>query len=413
MSLQEYLLQSGGKFGDFGGCFVSEALRPIMADLAKAFEDAQADPAFLEEFQTECARFLGRPTPLLPAPRLTEAVGGAQIFLKNEGLLPTGAHKITHCVGQALLARRMGKTRIIAETGAGQHGLATATVCARMGLPCVVYMGARDVSRQRPNVFWMQRLGATVQAVSSGGKILKDAITQALRDLAANPADTHYLLGTVCGPHPYPAMNTFFQKIVGTEIRQQLGGAPDAVVACVGGGSNAIGAFFSFLDDPSVRLVGVEAGGKGTSGPHHAARFAGGRVGISEGMKTYFLQDEDGSIAETHSVSAGLDYAGISPIHAFLHGSGRVEFCSATDAEALQAWQTLAKTEGILPALETSHAVAGALRVAAQMPKTSRLVINISGRAEKDLFLLAQHLGDADFFAFLKDTAQRGGVGEG
>ncbi len=407
MNYKSKILDSDGHFGNFGGTFVSEMLFPVMSDLAKFFQKMRSDKEFLEELKNLQKNYAGRPTPLYFAENLTRKMGGAKIFLKNEGLLHTGAHKMNHCLGQGILAKKMGKTRIIAETGAGQHGLATATMCAKLGLQCVVYMGAKDVARQRPNVFWMEKLGAEVRPVTVGGQILRDAINEALRDLVTNPLDTHYLLGTVCGPHPYPQMNTFFQKIISEEIAKQLPehygiSKPDAVIACIGGGSNAIGAFFEFLDDPEIQLFGVEAGGRGEKAGEHAVRFSGGSIGVSEGMKSYFLQDSDGQMMPTHSISAGLDYTGISPIHAFLYKEKRVNMVSARDNEVLAAWEILAKNEGIFPALESAHAVSAGLKIAAKMSPEKSIVINISGRGDKDLFLTTRATGDEHFREFLK-----------
>ena len=413
MNFKQHILESDGHFGDFGGQYVSEMLMPIMQELSEAFESAMHDNLFLCELQDLQKNYAGRPSPLHCSKNLTKKMGGAKIFLKNEGLLHTGAHKMNHCLGQGLLAKKMGKTRVIAETGAGQHGLATATMCAKLGLECVIYMGAKDVERQRPNVFWMEQLGATVVPVEVGGKILRDAINEALRDLVSHPNDTHYLLGTVCGPHPYPKMNAVFQKIISQEIAEQLQKQtgkkiPDAVVACVGGGSNAIGAFFEFLDS-DARLIGVEAGGKGTEGHEHAARFAkknGGKVGVSEGMKSYFLQNKDGQMQDTHSISAGLDYTGVSPIHSWLKEKGRVEFSYATDDEVMHAWKILAQTEGIFPAMESAHAVAEGMKRAKTMKPDEVLVINVSGRGDKDLFITTKAVGDENFKRFLQAQSQ-------
>jgi tryptophan synthase beta chain len=414
VSLKQQILTSDGHFGDFGGMYVSEMLMPVMLELSEAFEEAIRDQSFLDELKDLQHNYTGRPTPLYFAKNLTEKMGGAKIFLKNEGLLHTGAHKMNHCLGQGLLAKRMGKTRVIAETGAGQHGLATSTMCAKLGLECVVYMGAKDVARQRPNVFWMENLGAKVVPVRVGGQILRDAINEAMRDLVTNPYDTHYLLGTVCGPHPYPKMNAVFQRIISEEVRMQLQQQtgkerPDAVVACVGGGSNAIGAFFDFLDD-DVELIGVEAGGHGTEGTEHAARFAksttGGSIGVSEGMKSYFLQNEDGQMQDTHSISAGLDYTGVSPIHSWLKEKNRIRFEYSKDDEVIEAWRILARTEGIFPALESAHAVSTGVKKAATMRPDQTLIINVSGRGDKDLFITTKAVGDENFTAFLKQQAE-------
>jgi tryptophan synthase beta chain len=410
MSYQQQILQSTGHFGGFGGAYVSEMLIPVMHELADEFEKAMADEQFLNDLRYLQTNYAGRPTPLYFAENLTKKIGGANIYLKNEGLIHTGAHKMNHCLGQGLLVKRMGKQRVIAETGAGQHGLATATMCAMLGLECVVYMGAKDVDKQRPNVFYIENLGSTVVPVTNGGQVLRDAINEAMRDLVTNPESTHYLLGTVCGPHPYPKMNAVFQSIISQEIKQQFAEQtgkqnPDAIVACVGGGSNAIGAFFEFLDD-DVRLVGVEAGGKGVTGNDHAARFVegehGGSVGVSEGMKSYFLQNTEGQMRNTHSISSGLDYSGVSPIHAWLKDEGRVEYAFAKDDEVMSAWKMLALNEGIFPALESAHAVAEGVRLASEMTAEQSIVINVSGRGDKDLFITTKELGDEKFDEFLK-----------
>jgi tryptophan synthase beta chain len=395
LSFQDTILQSQGYFGPYGGCFVPEVLLPNLADIAAAFEDIKTDAAFLAELHQTLHDFSGRPTAFTPLPTLSAQIGGAQLFLKNEGLNHTGAHKINHCIGQALLAKRLGKKRIIAETGAGQHGYATAAVCARLGLDCTVYMGRIDYERQRPNVYWMELLGAKVVPVEDGSQTLNDAVIAAFKDWVAHPEETYYLLGSAVGPHPYPAMNTYFQKIVGEEIREQCiattGRLPDACIACVGGGSNAMGMFFDFLDEAEVQLIGVEAGGRGEKPGEHAAKLRQGKVGVFEGYHSYFLQDQVGNIASTHSVSAGLDYCGVSPILAFLADEGRVQFEVASDAEALAAVQTLARAEGIIPALESAHAFAYAFKMAAQMHKDAIVVINASGRGEKDLFITMRH----------------------
>ena len=397
---------SKGMFGQFGGMYVSEMLLPIMIELEACFEEAKNDPKFLEELSILREDFTGRPTPLFYCENLTKEAGGAKIYLKNEGLLHTGAHKINHCLGQGLIAKRLGKTRIVAETGAGQHGLATATMCARLNLECVIYMGAKDVARQRPNVFWMEKLGATVIPVTTGGQVLNDAINESMRDLVSNPHNSHFLHGTVCASHPYPKMNTFFQSIIGKEIREQLlkktGKKPNAIVACAGGGSNSIGAFFEFLDDPEVELIGIEAGGKGIHGNQHAARFQGGRVGVNEGMKTYFLQNEEGQMSETSSISAGLDYCGISPIAAWLHEEGRVQYDYCIDKDVMAGWKMMMRTEGLNLALESSHAILPAMEKAKSLAKDDIVVINASGRGDKDLFIFARELGDKSFKEFLK-----------
>lgn len=408
-SLKEYLLNETGHFGQYGGCYVPELLMPIMQELKAAFYQAIKDPQFADDLLDLYQNYSGRPTPLYHCRNLSAKLGGAQIYLKNEGLNQTGAHKINHCLGQALLAKKLVKKRIIAETGAGQHGLATASVAAKFGLECVIYMGAKDVARQRPNVYWMEQLGAQVIPVEEGGQVLRDAINAALRDLISNPESTHYLLGTVCGPHPYPAMNTYFQSIVGREVRQQImeqaNKLPDYLIACVGGGSNAIGLFYDFLDDKDVKLIGVEAGGTGITETDtkcdHAARFASGSVGIVEGFKSIFLQTEHGQIKETASISAGLDYSGVSPIHAYLHEQGRLQMRYALDDEVLAARKMLAETEGIFAALESSHAFAEAIKLAPTLNAEQTIVVNCSGRGDKDLFIVAKE--DPDFLNYLKD----------
>ena len=380
------------KFGSYGGQFVPETLMPALAELEQAYLEVRNDPAFQAEFERLLKTYVGRPTPLTYASRLTEQLGGAKIYLKREDLAHSGAHKINNALGQALLAKRMGKKRIIAETGAGQHGVATATACALLGLECVVYMGTVDMARQQPNVFRMQLLGTEVRGVESGSKTLKDAINEAIRDWVANVETTYYLLGSALGPHPYPTMVRDFQSVIGRETRGQIleaeGQLPDTVVACVGGGSNAIGIFQEFLDDEAVDLIGVEAGGEGIEGGKHAARFADprvGRPGVLHGAYTYVMQDEDGQIALTHSISAGLDYAAVGPEHTRLRELERAYYTYATDDEALEAFQTLCRLEGIIPALESSHAVAEAIKRAPTMSKDSILIINLSGRGDKDL----------------------------
>jgi tryptophan synthase beta chain len=387
-----------GRFGIFGGRFVSETLMPLILDLQAEYERAQKDPAFQAEMEDLWTHYVGRPSPLYYAPRLTEELGGAKIYLKREELNHTGSHKINNVLGQILLARRMGKSRIIAETGAGQHGVATATVCARFGLKCIVYMGATDVERQAPNVFRMRLLGAEVVSVTSGKGTLKDAMNDAMRDWVTNVADTFYCIGTVAGPHPYPAMVRDFQSIIGRETKAQLmaaeGRLPDSVVACIGGGSNAMGLFHPFIDDPSVRIIGVEAGGHGVDERmEHCASLTGGRPGVLHGNRTYLLQDENGQILDGHSISAGLDYPGIGPEHAWLHDQGRAEYVYVTDTEALEAFQLLCRTEGIIPALEPSHALAHIAKIAPSLPKDHLMVVNLSGRGDKDIFTVAKHLG--------------------
>jgi tryptophan synthase beta chain len=385
-----------GHFGQFGGRYVAETLMPLILDLETEYRKAKADAAFQAEFDDLLEHYVGRPSPLYFAPRLTEELGGAQVWFKRDELNHTGAHKINNCIGQILLAMRMGKTRIIAETGAGQHGVATATVCARFGLPCVVYMGATDVARQAPNVFRMKLLGAEVVPVTAGAGTLKDAMNEALRDWVANVHDTFYIIGTAAGPHPYPELVRDFQSVIGREARAQMlartGRLPDVLVAAIGGGSNAIGLFHPFLDDASVKMLGVEAAGHGLD-KEHAASLAGGRPGVLHGNKTYLLQDEDGQITEGHSISAGLDYPGIGPEHAWLRDIGRVEYTSVTDTEALDAFQLLCRTEGIIPALEPAHAIAAVRKLAPTMDKDQIILANLCGRGDKDIFSVAEHLG--------------------
>jgi tryptophan synthase beta chain len=385
-----------GRFGAYGGRYVPETLMAALEELEHAYTEAQTDPAFHAELDSLLHDYAGRPTPLYFASRLTEQLGGAKIYLKREDLLHTGAHKINNCIGQGLLAKRMGKKRIIAETGAGQHGVATATVCALFGMECVVYMGEEDMRRQELNVYRMRLLGAEVRGVSSGSRTLKDAINEAMRDWVTNVRTTHYLLGSVLGAHPYPMMVRDFHRVISKEARQQIlekeGRLPNAVIACVGGGSNAIGAFYEFIPDKDVRLIGVEAGGRGTELGAHAARFQGGSPGVLQGTFSYVLQDEAGQIALTHSVSAGLDYASIGPEHAMLHDSGRAEYTSANDEAALHATVTLARTEGILPALESAHAVAECMRLAPTLPQRDILIVNLSGRGDKDIGILSREL---------------------
>jgi len=392
-----------GHFGQFGGRYVAETLMPLVLDLDSHYRAAKADPAFQAEFDDLLEHYVGRPSPLYFAERLTAALResapaghGAQIWFKRDELNHTGAHKINNCIGQILLARRMGKTRIIAETGAGQHGVATATVCARFGLPCVIYMGARDIERQQPNVFRMKLLGAEVRPVTSGAATLKDAMNEGLRDWVANVHDTFYIIGTAAGPHPYPELVRDFQSVIGKEARAQIlartGRLPDLLVAAIGGGSNAIGLFHPFLDDPDVKMLGVEAAGHGLD-KQHAASLAGGSPGVLHGNKTYLLQDEDGQITEAHSISAGLDYPGIGPEHAWLRDIGRVDYTSATDSEALDAFQLLCRTEGIIPALEPSHAIAAVAKVAREMRENQIILANLCGRGDKDIFTVAEALG--------------------
>lgn len=396
-----------GHFGEFGGRYVPEMLIPVLEELEQTYLEVKKDKKFQKEFKDLLKTYCGRPTPLTFAQNLSEKLGGAKIYLKNEGLNLTGAHKITHCIGQALLAKRMSKTRLIAETGAGQHGVATATVAARFGFSCTVYMGEVDIQRQRPNVFLMEQLGAEVIPVSFGQKTLKDAVNAALKDYIENVKTTHYVLGSVVGPHPFPTINRDFQSVVGKEIRKQINKVeqrlPDYVIACVGGGSNAIGAFTDFIHESSVRLLGVEAGGKGKEIGENATRFPTGSIGVIEGYKSYFLQDSDGNLQKTHSISAGLDYPGIGPQLSDLQNSGRVKFTSVTDKEALEAFRLLAQTEGIIPALESAHAVAEAIKLAPKLNKDQVIVVNLSGRGDKDLFIIAKSFRDKNFFQFLKD----------
>ena len=386
-----------GRFGLFGGRFVAETLMPLILEVEKAYKAAKADPKFADEMEYYRKHYIGRPSPLYFAPRLTEHFGGAKVYLKRDELNHTGSHKINNCMGQILLAKRMGKQRIIAETGAGQHGVATATVCALFNLPCTVYMGEVDMARQQPNVFRMKLLGAEVVPVKSGTRTLKDAMNEALRDWVANVESTFYIIGTVAGPHPYPTLVRDFQSIIGEEVRWQMaeaeGRLPDTLVACIGGGSNAMGLFHPFLDDATVQIHGVEAGGDGIETGRHAASLTGGRPGVLHGNRTYLLQNEDGQINDAHSISAGLDYPGIGPEHAWLHDMKRVTYVSATDKEALEAFQLLSKLEGIIPALEPSHALAHVSKIAPKLPRDHLIVMNLCGRGDKDIFAVAEHLG--------------------
>jgi tryptophan synthase beta chain len=388
---------AGGHFGDFGGRFVAETLMPLLLKLEQAYNEVKDDPAFHAELDGLLKHYVGRPNPLYLAERLTKHLGGAKIYFKREDLNHTGAHKINNCLGQILLAKRMGKTRIIAETGAGQHGVATATAAALFGLPCVVYMGEVDIERQKPNVFRMNLLGAEVRPVGSGSRTLKDAMNEALRDWVANVHDTFYIIGSAAGPHPYPQMVRDFQTVIGKETRTQLmeyeGRLPDLLIACVGGGSNAIGLFHPFLDDASVDIHGVEAAGEGLTSAHHAATLSKGTPGVLHGARSYLLQDEDGQVLEAHSISAGLDYPGVGPEHSWLKDSGRVTYVSATDAEAMDAFQLTCRLEGIIPALESSHAVAHAVRMAPKLAKDKIIVVGLSGRGDKDVFTVANALG--------------------
>ncbi len=385
-----------GHFGIYGGRFVAETLMPLILDLERAYNEAKGDPSFQAEMDRHLATYVGRPSPLYFAERLTQHCGGAKIYFKREDLNHTGAHKVNNVLGQIMLALRMGKTRVIAETGAGMHGVATATLCAKFGLPCIVYMGSVDVARQKPNVLRMKMLGAEVRPVESGSKTLKDAMNDALRDWVANVRDTFYCIGTVAGPHPYPAMVRDFQSIIGRETREQLLQAenrlPDSLIACIGGGSNAMGLFHPFLDDPGIEIYGVEAAGLGLDSGKHAASIAGGKPGVLHGNRTYLLMDEDGQIEEAHSISAGLDYPGIGPEHAWLNDVKRVNFLSATDDEAVAAFQLCSKLEGIIPALEPAHALARVLDIAPKKPKDHLMVVNVSGRGDKDLDSVASYL---------------------
>lgn len=393
---------STGYFSKYGGRYVPEMLQGELARLAEAYDELRENKDFIKELEILQTEFNNRPTPLVYAKNLTDKLNGAQIYLKNEGLNHTGAHKINHCLGQALAAKKMGKKRLIAETGAGQHGLATATVAAKFGMECTVYMGEVDIKRQQPNVVLMELLGAEVVPVSYGSKTLKDAVSGAIRDWLANSDDTHYVIGSCLGPDPYPRMNRDFQSIIGREVKSQLGKNPDMIIACVGGGSNALGVFTEFLDKRSVKLVGVEAGGKSKRTGEHASRFPGARVGIMEGYKSYFLQDDDGNSALTHSVAAGLDYIGIGPELAELYDKKRVEFVRASDEEALAAVGLLAKTEGIIPALESAHALSEAVKRAKKMKRSEVIVVNISGRGDKDLFTIAKSFAPDKFKDFLQ-----------
>ena len=392
---------ASGHFGPYGGSFVAETLVHALDELKRAYAEVQNDAAFIAEFQSELKHFVGRPSPIYHAARLSRELGGAQIFLKREDLNHTGAHKVNNTIGQAMLARRMGKPRVIAETGAGQHGVATATICARYGLECVVYMGSEDVKRQSPNVYRMNLLGAKVVPVESGSRTLKDALNEALRDWVTNVENTFYIIGTVAGPHPYPTMVRDFQRVIGDECLVQMpemtGRQPDAVIACVGGGSNAMGIFYPYIEHAGVRLIGVEAAGHGIESGKHAASIIGGSPGVLHGNRTYLLQDANGQITETHSISAGLDYPGVGPEHAYLHDIGRAEYVGITDSEALSAFHRLCRTEGIIPALESSHAVAYAMKIAPTMRPDQHLLVNLSGRGDKDIGTVADLSGAAYF----------------
>ncbi|MGR4069565.1 tryptophan synthase subunit beta [Billgrantia sp. C5P2] len=398
--MNEYSMQpdANGLFGRFGGRFVPETLMPLIAELQAEYDAARQDTEFQHQLAYFQRDYVGRPSPLYFAERLTEHFGGARIYLKREELNHTGAHKINNCIGQILLAKRMGKTRIIAETGAGMHGVATATVAARFGMPCVIYMGSTDIERQQPNVFRMKLLGAEVIPVTTGTGTLKDAMNEALRDWVTNVDDTFYIIGTVAGPHPYPAMVRDFQAVIGRETRAQIlekeGRLPDSLIACIGGGSNAMGLFHPFLDDETVEMIGVEAGGKGVETGMHAASLTGGVPGVLHGNRTYLLQDGDGQIIDAHSISAGLDYPGIGPEHAWLHERGRIDYVSITDDEALEAFQSCCRQEGIIPALESAHALAEVAKRAPTLPRDHIMVVNLSGRGDKDMMSVAHHLGE-------------------
>ena len=395
-------------FGPFGGRYVPEILQPPLKELELAFQEALKDPEFISEFEEFCRDFIGRPTPLLPAKNASREIGGAQIYIKLEGLANTGAHKINNAAGQALLAKRMGKKRIIAETGAGQHGVATAAACARLGLPCVIYMGEEDIRRQHPNVYWMEMYGAEVRSVTSGSRTLKDAVNEAFRDWTANSTDTHYLLGSALGPSPYPDMVREFQSVIGREIREQAGFSIDAMVACVGGGSNAIGFLAPFLEEKSIKMYGVEAGGRGKGPGNNAVRMADtGRPGIIQGYKSLFLHDSDGQVLDTHSISAGLDYPGIGPQLAALGKEGRIEFTEASDREALEALKFFARTEGVIFAMESAHAGAAAMKIAKTMSPDENLIINMSGRGDKDIFISAAALDGENWRDFLEKESRR------
>ncbi len=402
--------KTGGRFGNFGGRYVPEMLIPALEQLEKAYLEAKSDKNFKAEFESVLKTYSGRPTPLYFAANLTKQLKGAKIYLKQEGLGQTGSHKINNAIGQAILARRMGKKRVIAETGAGQHGLATATVAAKFGFRCEIFMGLTDIKRQRPNVFWMEQLGAKVTPVTTGSMTLKDAVNEAIRNWIETLDNTHFLIGSVLSAHPYPVIVRDFQSVIGREviaqIKQAEGRLPDYLVACVGGGSNSIGLFYPFLQYDKVKMIGVEAGGLGLSPGQHAARFAKGREGVIEGYRSLFLQDGDGRSLETHSVAAGLDYIGVGPEHAYLNSIGRVSYVNATDAEVLEALKILIKTEGIIPALESSHALAKGIELAKKLDRKKVIVINVSGRGDKDIFLIAEALNDKEWVSFLKSRVE-------
>jgi tryptophan synthase beta chain len=413
MDLFEFAPGREGYYGSYGGCFLPEILHTTIEELRAGFRAARADPAFWAEYRALLAEYSCRPTPVTFLGNLSRSLGGARIFVKREDLNHTGSHKLNNVLGQGLLTRRLGKTRVIAETGAGQHGFATATMAARFGLRCRIYMGAVDVARQRPNVFWMENLGAEVVSVEDGQKTLKDAINEALRDWATNMADTHYVLGTACGPHPFPEMVSWFQSVIGIEAREQIlraaGKLPDRVYACVGGGSNAIGIFQGFLDDAGVELIGCEAGGFGPGAGRHAARLAydDASVGVAQGMKTFFLQNTDGNMLETHSISAGLDYIGVNPILVHLWEQQRVRFEAATDTEVAEALRLVMRTEGLIPALESAHAFVQAFKEAPRMRRDEVILINQSGRGDKDIFTVADAIGDENWKRFIGDKAKQ------
>jgi tryptophan synthase beta chain len=399
-----------GYYGKYGGAYIPEILRDVFGEIETGFEKIKEDCEFQKTYKAHLKNFVGRPTPLLYAENSSKILGGAKIFLKLEGLANTGAHKINNALGQALLAKWIGKKRIIAETGAGQHGVAVSAICAKLGMDCTIYMGEKDVKRQYPNVFWMQQFGARVCPVHNGSRTLKDAVNEAIREWTKNPEETYYLLGSALGAHPFPEMVKYFQSIIGKEVKEQIKTydikKPDIMIACVGGGSNAIGFFSSFLNDESVRMIGVEAGGKGLDSGQHAARITGKAVpGIIQGYKSYFLQDEDGQLRGTHSISAGLDYPGIGPELAFHSDNGRIEFTSATDKECLDAFRFFAKNEGIIPALESSHALAEAIKIAPTLSSDVSVLINVSGRGEKDLFITAMNTDQENWIKFLKEEA--------
>jgi tryptophan synthase beta chain len=402
--------ETPGYYGPYGGAFVPEILKTTIDELTSAFQEAQADPSFWQSYLDVMQTYSCRPTPVTPLENLSKTLGGAQIFCKREDLNHTGAHKANNVMGQGLLVKRMGKPRVIAETGAGQHGVATATMAARFGLECSIYMGVVDVERQRPNVFWMEQLGAEVVSVTDGTATLKDAINESMRDWAASMANTHYVMGTVCGPHPFPQMVTYFQSIIGQESYEQMqkltGRLPDRIYACVGGGSNASGMFLPFIDEPRIELIGVEAGGKGIATGLHASRLQGGHIGVAQGYKTYFLQDDEGQMKDTHSIAAGLDYIGVGPILSYLHDQGRIRFESAVDEEIIEAAKMLIRQEGIIPALESSHALAGVIREAPQMGANEIILVNLSGRGDKDIFNIAEAIGDEKWNQFIKQKAQ-------